>query len=336
MFIRILPVLFSLSASAAPACHFAYRGADPVRWTPSPLIASTAAVTSDFSVYPCRATTCTVARIISDAAGNTYAVGSRSVTTQATEVFVVKLDPAGSTVFLATFGGSGSDAGQAIALDPAGNIYVGGTTSSPDFPLRNPLQPAPIKDLTFSFSNGFLLKLSPDGSQIVYSTYFGGQVHALAADAGGNLYATGATSYRDFPATSGLPNGPVGGGLSGVIGAFVTKVSPTGDKILYSARISGTAVACGGGSSCFLSTRFIGGDAIAVDRAGNAYHRWGRKCHGSAHHAGSPLAHGLRGMGRASERGRNRAGLPHVSRPRSLCHSPLCVSGQRGSRSGRG
>jgi uncharacterized protein (TIGR03437 family) len=42
---------------------------------------------------------------------------------------------------LALFGGSGQNSIQAMSTDPSGNIYVVGTTSSPDFPVHNALQP---------------------------------------------------------------------------------------------------------------------------------------------------------------------------------------------------
>ena len=64
-------------------------------------------------------------RMLTDAAGNTYLTGSRnfgSATSTFSDVFVAKLDPAGSTLFLATFSGKGSDSGSAIGLDAGGNI----------------------------------------------------------------------------------------------------------------------------------------------------------------------------------------------------------------------
>ena len=65
----------------------------------------------------------------------------------------------------------GGDEGSGIAVDAAGNAYVTGYTSSPDFPTVNALQPA-LGDL--NGSNAFVAKLSADGSALVYSTYLGG------------------------------------------------------------------------------------------------------------------------------------------------------------------
>jgi uncharacterized protein (TIGR03437 family) len=52
---------------------------------------------------------------------------------------------------------------------------------------------------------------------------------------------------------------------------FATKLSAAGDRILYSARISGHQKNCGAGSSCSLSSRYTTGVAIAVDPSGSAY-----------------------------------------------------------------
>src|ERR1700722_1461044 len=147
-----------------------------------------------------------ISAITTDSAGNTYVVGSRQLATAGTvtlnsstnlgagtDVFVSKLDPAGNLLFTETFAGKGVDNGNAIALDPSGNIYIGGTTTSPDFPLSEALQTQ-----SNSAGTGFIIKLTNDGTTILYSTYFGGalgasSVSALATDAKGNLYLTGTT-----------------------------------------------------------------------------------------------------------------------------------------------
>ncbi len=236
------------------------------------LTSRAAAAPADFTVFPCGAPYCTVSRVITDSARNIYAVGSRTFSASASpsDVFVAKLDPAGATIFVATFSGKGSETGSAIAVDPSGNIYVGGSTSSPDFPLRHAIQPTPIGG---SYpGTGFLLKLSSDGSQLIYSTYFGGPVSTLAADSGGNVYVTGETGWSDFPVTPGMPNGAIDGNLlNGVFGAFVAKLNATGDRFLYSGRISGVTRGCTEGSSCFVSPRLTWGVGIGLDSAGNAY-----------------------------------------------------------------
>lgn len=214
----------------------------------------------------------TISAITTDADGNTYVVGSRTISAPSTDVFLAKLNPDGNLLFTDRFGGAGSSTGSAITLDPSGNIYIAGNTSASDFPLSKALQTQ-----AGAYGAGFVMKISNDGSTILYSTYFGGTqgptgVASLATDSKGNLYLTGATNAKDFPTTPGMPDGTVVfQGVPITSGAFVTEISAAGDKIVYSGLIVGGALGCGPGSSCELAERFTSGTAITVDAAGNAY-----------------------------------------------------------------
>ena len=120
-----------------------------------------------------------------DSAGNAYVVGTPSTdfpTANAfqdtphgsNEVFVTKLNAAGSALVYSTYlGGSRYDVGFGIAVDSTGSAYVTGFTSSTDFPTANAFQgknaSAPFGD------DAFVAKLSPAGSALVYSTYLGGE-----------------------------------------------------------------------------------------------------------------------------------------------------------------
>ena len=207
-----------------------------------------------------------VARILTDAGGNTYVAGSRTFhiggsavnAISLNDVFIKKLDSSGKTILFTTLTGKGNDSAAGLALDAAGNIYVAGSTSSPDLPLRNALQSTP--------GQGFLTKFSPDGSQMLYSTYFPAPISALAVDGTGNMYITGYTRAPGFPLTPGLPAGQGGFGVPIVTGAFFTKIAAAGDKILYSGVLTGQEKNCGCCSSCFLSSRDTMGVAIALDR----------------------------------------------------------------------
>ncbi len=230
----------------------------------------------------------TISAITTDAAGNTYVVGSRqlggvyfltgiissapvvflppdaSLLYGGSDVFVSKLDPGGKVLFTDTFAGKGVDRGLAIALDPSGNIYIGGSTTSNDFPLSRALQTQ-----AGARSTGFVMKLSNDGAAILYSTYFGGtqgysSVTGLATDAKGNLYLTGTTTAADFPHTPGMPFGPNSLAISNTA-VFMASISEAGDKILFSgALISGPIPIAGG-------TAGPSAAGVAVDAAGNAY-----------------------------------------------------------------
>jgi uncharacterized protein (TIGR03437 family) len=229
---------------------------------------------ADFTAYIGDQNQYQVAAITTDSAGNTYVTGARIIQVQPgnalDDVFVTKLDANGNILFTTTFGGKGSDQGKAIAVDSTGNIWVGGSTSSEDFPLRGAVQT--VMGLGAS---GFLVKLAPDGT-VIYSTYFGGlvgtsSVNGLAADQGGSMYVTGTTDSNDFTSTPDLPLGTVSANeITPVYGAFIAKFGSLDLIFIYSALIAGSTVDCSGGSSCFLMERDTSGTAITVDAAGEA------------------------------------------------------------------
>ena len=137
--------------------------------------------------------------------------------------FVAKLSADGSALVYSTYlggsGNDGSDAGNGIAVDAAGNAYVTGHTFSPDFPTANALQAAPGGPN----GNAFVAELMSGGSALVYSTYLGGSGnddgYGIAVDAAGNAYVTGFASSPDFPTVNALQ--PT---LGGPTNAFVAKI----------------------------------------------------------------------------------------------------------------
>jgi uncharacterized protein (TIGR03437 family) len=226
---------------------------------------------AEFTTYLGDANPYSISQVITDAAGNTYVAGSRTFNLSGdplrplngNDIYVNKVDPAGVILFSTYLGGKGNDTDNGMALDAAGNIYVAGSTTSPDFPIRNPYQSAP--------GPGFIAKFSPDGLQLLYSTYFPAAINAIAVDAAGNMYVTGMTNSSAFPVTAGLPHGGVTSGVPMTFGAFATKLAAAGDRIVWSTLLAGSDKNCGCCSSCFTSSRSAIGVAIAVDPAGNAY-----------------------------------------------------------------
>jgi uncharacterized protein (TIGR03437 family) len=244
------------------------------------LACTVAAQAASYTTYIGDANQYQVSAIATDAGGNTYVAGSRIIlagdqySRPLTDIFVSKLDSSGNLILLTTFSGKGIDQANALAVDPSGNVYLAGFTSSSDFPLRNALQSVN------ALGAGFLMKLAPDGSPI-YSTYLGGtlgqsSMNGVAADAAGNAYVTGTTEASDYPRTPGLPDGGASCCATTIVSAaFFAKIDPTGSQIQYAGALTGPVPGCEsggpGGSSCFLSPVYTSGSAIAVDPAGSAY-----------------------------------------------------------------
>ncbi len=195
-----------------------------------------------------------------DAAGNTYVSGiTRSSDFPATsgaydttfngggwDGFVVKLNTSGSLISFGTYiGGSNSDGGH-IAVDAAGNVYVGGGTDSLDFPTTTGAY-----DTTFNgVADAFVAKLNHSGSLLIYATYLGGSnfdgIGAINMDAAGNVYVTGWTNSLDFPPTAGAYDTTYNGGRD----VFVVKLNfpidlpRTGQTTCYDS--AGAVITCAG------------------------------------------------------------------------------------------
>jgi PKD repeat protein len=152
------------------------------------------------------------------------------------DVFITKMDADGSTLIFSTFlGSTGGESVADIFLDDSGNIYVGGYTSSGNFPTTTDAFQTTIS----GHSDAFVSKLSPDGSRLLASTLLGGfwddGVESVTADAAGNMYITGITASGDFPVTPGAAN-TSGTGYN----AFVCKVNSTATDLVYSTYLGGT------------------------------------------------------------------------------------------------
>ncbi len=284
--LSLLTAAAPLSAGAAalaprPVRINSYVGSNPAEWRTEILGArpSAASAAGDakliWSTYVGDQNETSLQEIAVDAAGNTYAVGRRSFTDlnpESWDVLVTKLDSDGNLVYTTHLGGKGLDSGLGIAADAAGNAYVVGHTTSPNFPLRNAIQARP--------AGGFIFKLGPDGS-LLYSTYFGGtandSVNAIAVDATGDAYLTGETSSCTLPVTPGAfqATGYVSTNTPPLAStSFVGKLNPAGNGFVYLSYLGGLiGGACPGcsGSSSLNVARFDRGLAIALEPAGNVY-----------------------------------------------------------------
>jgi hypothetical protein len=136
------------------------------------------------------------------------------------DAFVTKLNASGSSLAYSTYlgGKTNHDYGFEIAVDGTGYAYVTGWTESSDFPTRYSLQPyrAP--------RDSFVIKFTPAGNDIVYSTYLGGWDndigYGIALDGAGNVYVTGWTDSASFP-IAGNPFQPTSAGFRDL---FISKL----------------------------------------------------------------------------------------------------------------
>ncbi len=161
----------------------------------------------------------------------------------------------GSLTWSTYLGGAGSDSANAIAVDGAGDVYVGGSTTSSDFALTSPF------DSTLGGANeAFLVKIKGTATPatVAWSSYLGGSgfdyVDALRHD-GTSLYVLGHTTSPDFPLVSAFDS------TFAVAEATLLKVNPGGGvgAILWSSFL-------GGGSDADYS-----GKRFGLDSAGNLY-----------------------------------------------------------------
>jgi hypothetical protein len=170
------------------------------------------------------------------------------------DAFLAKFSPTGKSLVYSTFiGGSKSDQAVSIAIDTSGAAYVTGETVSPDFPTKK------AYDSTYggSYGDGFVLKMAANGKDLVFSTFLGGSGYdsgiSLALDGAGNIFVTGQTESRDFPIKNAFQSTHGGGGVD----AYLTKLNPQGNALVYSTFLGG------GGRDC--------GMEVVTDSSGAAY-----------------------------------------------------------------
>lgn len=208
-----------------------------------------------------------------DASGNAYATGTTNsadfpTTTGAydrlvnegeygyADTFVFKLNSTGTALVYSTYiGGTGTDESAAIAVDPAGNAYVVGSTLSGDFPTTAAaFQPKPAL-APFDPWDTFVAKLNPAGTALQYSTYLGGnsidRARGVAVNDAGEAYFAIQTYSSDLLVTPGAAQGH-GGQYDG----YVIRLDSAGSVPRYATYLGGT------------DFENLGG--IALDFAGNA------------------------------------------------------------------
>jgi len=173
------------------------------------------------------------------------------------DAFVARLKDSGEQLeYCGYVGGAGDDWSYGIAVDPEGGAYLAGATRSDEnsFPVTSG------PDLTFNGQvDGFVAKVEPSGEALRYCGYIGGDgedgATAVTVDQSGCAYISGYTGSNEnsFPVTFG-PDLSYNGGF---YDAFIAKVWPTGEYLVYCGYIGGSG--------------YDVGNNVAVDDWGCAY-----------------------------------------------------------------
>jgi len=172
-------------------------------------------------------------------------------------------------VYSTFLGGLDFDRVWDIAVDSSGSVYVVGDTASTNFPVSTAVE----STNGGGFSDVFLAKLGPAGTNLIYSTYLGGSGadvgFGIALDSSANVYLTGLTTSTNFPVT---PNA-VSTNLNSAAyfghytnDAFVVKLDASGGNLLYSTYLGGSdadeGVAIAVGSNQDI---YVAGDTFSTD-----------------------------------------------------------------------
>ncbi|MEZ4777454.1 MAG: T9SS type A sorting domain-containing protein [Bacteroidia bacterium] len=163
------------------------------------------------------------------------------------DIFVAKLNTSGSALSYSTLiSGASYDIANTIAVNSAGEVFVGGNTGSDNLPATSG-----VFQSTGNFSgpgmpeDAFVLKLSADGSALKYLTYLGGSdsdvIYGLDINDNGEVFATGVTFSANFPVSQSAYQGSPSPGF-GMGDLFVTRLNAAGSALIYSTYLGGSDV----------------------------------------------------------------------------------------------
>jgi hypothetical protein len=159
------------------------------------------------------------------------------------DAYVLKLSANGRKLLYSTYlGGSLNEAARGgLEVDAEGNAYVVGTTRSPDFLANSDNH---INSYIGGISDGFVAKVSEDGSKIIFNRFFGTPsaeskevIIGARLGASGNLYLSGAGGVQPTGEAVAEHSSSGGNGASDV---YVACISGDGRQLLFSTYIGGS------------------------------------------------------------------------------------------------
>ena len=149
-------------------------------------------------------------------------------------------------------------------MDGSGDTYVAGYAYASNFPTTTGAYQTTNKAAAANGSTGFVTKLNPTGTALLYSTFLGGtltdDIYSLALDSSGDVYVAGAAFSANFPTTAGVVQTTNKSAADDGFNEFVTKINPAGSALIYSTFL--------GGSGDYAGPSNI---RIAIDSSGDAY-----------------------------------------------------------------
>ena len=151
------------------------------------------------------------------------------------DVFIASIDWEGNVLASSYFGGSGDDIGFSINANNDGQLLLGGTTDSPDLPIKNAIQKKLNGD-----NDIFIATIQQNSPRIEFASYLGGsnsdQLYAIDIDPLGMPIMTGVTNSTNFPVTAGVFQQNLRGGTD----IFVSKIDVKNPSLVFSTYLGGS------------------------------------------------------------------------------------------------
>jgi hypothetical protein len=167
------------------------------------------------------------------------------------DVFIVKIDSTGLPVWSTLLGGNLYDRAYAIEIDSAGFIYVAGRAgtglSTTTCALQTNFAGDNNANSAYGIQDGFITKITPDGSTVVWCTYIGcdgrGFVRDIDLDSQGNIWAGISNASPNFPHITSNAVQPT---ATATMNPALIKLSSNGETLLYGTFLSdGVATSAG-------------------------------------------------------------------------------------------